>query len=198
MHFTRWSCSRTHRFSEFLPWVMTPVNSTSLWASTSNQWFFSSGSAHHAPPYRSSSLSEPCRRSQAWSLTFPVLIADLLFSPMTCYINMELLCVYLHVEASPLGCEAVVRLRGSQQLVVLYPVRLHTQRRTYWEEKQNITDTHKEDLFDTNSKHSLTSLLGAKLQQLTSLSKAFFLFNKDRCCKTSPKDSVVVLKGLMD
>lgn len=39
---------------------MTPVNSTSLRASTSNQWLVSSGSAHHAPPYRSSSLSEPC------------------------------------------------------------------------------------------------------------------------------------------
>lgn len=79
MHFTRWSFSRTHCLSEFLPWVMTPVNSTSLRASTSNQWLFSSGSAHHAPPYRSSSLSEPCRWPYAWSLTFLVLRTDLSF-----------------------------------------------------------------------------------------------------------------------
>lgn len=51
---------RTHWVSEFLPWVMTPVNSTSLRASTWNQLLVSSGSAHHAPPYRSSSFSEPC------------------------------------------------------------------------------------------------------------------------------------------
>lgn len=43
---------------------MTPVNSTSLWASTSNQWLASSVSAHHAPPYRSSSSSEACRWRQ--------------------------------------------------------------------------------------------------------------------------------------
>lgn len=62
------SFSRTHYCSEFLPWVMTPVNSTSRRASTSNQWLVSSGSAHHAPPYRSSSLSEPCGR-HSWSQT---------------------------------------------------------------------------------------------------------------------------------
>lgn len=52
--------ARTHWVSEFLPCVMTPVNSTSLRASTWNQLLVSSGSAHHAPPYRSSSFSEPC------------------------------------------------------------------------------------------------------------------------------------------
>lgn len=51
---------RTHWVSEFLPCVMSPVNSTSLRASTWNQLLVSSGSAHHAPPYRSSSFSEPC------------------------------------------------------------------------------------------------------------------------------------------
>ena len=38
--------------------------------------------------------------------------------------------VYLHVETSSLGSEAVVRLRGGQQLFVLHLVRLQTQRRT--------------------------------------------------------------------
>lgn len=38
---------------------MTPVNSTSRRASTSNQWLVSSVSAHHAPPYMFSSLSVP-------------------------------------------------------------------------------------------------------------------------------------------
>lgn len=58
---------KTHNCSEFLPWVMTPVNSTSRRASTSNQWMVSSGSAHHAPPYRSSSFPEPCRRPHSCS-----------------------------------------------------------------------------------------------------------------------------------
>lgn len=40
--------------------------------------------------------------------------------------------IYLHVESSSLSCEAVMWLRGGQQLVLLHPVRLQTQRRTLW------------------------------------------------------------------
>lgn len=39
---------------------------------------------------------------------------------------------------------------------------------------------------DINSKQSLSSLLGAKLQLLISLSNALFLLNANRCCKASP------------
>lgn len=44
--------------SEDLPWVMTPVYSTSRRASSWNQCSFSSLSAHQPPPYTSSSSSE--------------------------------------------------------------------------------------------------------------------------------------------
>lgn len=51
--------SASYSFKESRPWVITPVNSVSLRASISNQWIVSSEFAHHAPPLRSSSSSEP-------------------------------------------------------------------------------------------------------------------------------------------
>lgn len=76
---------RTYWVSEFLPWVMIAVNSTSLRASTWNQWLVSSGSAHHAPPYRSSSFSEPCSCTTAVFRTSLSSWLENKFGPQPCH-----------------------------------------------------------------------------------------------------------------
>lgn len=128
--------NKSYSCSEFFPWVMTPVNSTSRRASTWNQCSFSSGSAHHAPPYISSSFSELCNQS-SWAITTNGLYVEYFqIFCITCWDNPSTR--YLHVEASPLSCKSMVRLRGSQKLVVLHPVRLQAQWRTIWHSNNTI------------------------------------------------------------
>ena len=88
------------------------------------------------PPFSSRLLN----KSSTYAPHFPQLSYAVQVSDQTC--------VYLHVESSSLSREAMVGLRGGQQLVVFHPVGLQAQRRTLWGEKQGLLGEER-----SNSKH---------------------------------------------
>lgn len=91
------------------------------------------------------------------------------FSPS----HPKVLSVYLHVESPPLSREAVVRLRGSQQLVVFHPVRLQAKRRTLWEETRTGSALQ---MFQKEFKTPTAFILGKSIAAVYESVKGMFFF----------------------